>query len=134
MMRKTILLLLLVACGSSSEPGGQTPSDLIGIYYGAMTMTSAPGQGFDATLVISSADQSGLAGSVSLPSGTMQVPFTGTYSHDTLTIRVVSAPPYAAEGTARLSVTNDGTHLSGDLIGDYGAYDGQTFTLDLARQ
>ncbi len=97
-------------------------------------MSSAPGQGFDATLIITSADNSGVAGTVSLPSGTMQVPFTGTYARGTLTLRVIAAPPSAAAGTAHLSVSDDGSHLHGDLVGDYGAYDGTTFSLDLQRQ
>jgi hypothetical protein len=133
MMQRLGWLLLLVACGScsdSTEPPGVSFAE---VYIGNYTTTSAPGQGFNATLLMTVTVPSSLEGTMSLPSNTLPLPFLGAYVHDTVTLHVTAPLPYFAKGTAKFTVSEGGDHLIGTMIGTDGAFAGQTFSIDLHR-
>ena len=126
-------MLLLVGCSSKSDPTAPVIVSLTGIYAGGYETTAAPGQGFNATLIMSEKANATLEGTIALPSGTLPLPFTGTYAHDTVTLLVTAPPPYFATGTAKFAVSEAGKHLVGKLVGAEGAFAGQTFSIDVRR-
>jgi hypothetical protein len=131
-MRRLAWLLLLAGCSSKDSTAPVTVS-LEGIYAGSYTTTSAPGQGFNATLIMTETAPSRLEGTMSLPSGTLPLPFTGAYARSTVTLLVTAPPPYFAGGTARFAVSESGKHLVGTLLGTDGAFAGKTFSIDVER-
>ena len=132
-MRRLAWLLLLAGCSSKSESTAPVVVSLTGIYTGGYETTSAPGQGFNATLIMNETATSALEGTMSLPSGTLPLPVTGAYARDTVTLLVTAPLPYFARGTAKFAVSDSGKHLVGKLVGSDGAFAGQTFSIDVRR-
>ena len=130
-MRRLAWLLLLAGCSSDSNAPNMV--NLAGRYEGNYSTTSSPGQGFNARLLIAEMTSPQMEGTLELPSGTLPLPFTGSYSRDTVTLVVSAPPPYYAGGTATFAVSDGGKHLVGALVGIYGAFAGQTFSFDLQR-
>ena len=130
-MRRLVGLLLLAGC--SSQVDSTPPVILTGIYSGTLTMSSSPGSGFGGTVVMTQTSHSTVEGTMSLPQGTLPLPFVGTYARDTVTLVVTAPLPYVAGGTGKFAVSDAGKHLVGTLVGDYGSFDGQTFSLDVSR-
>jgi hypothetical protein len=132
-MQRLGWLLLLGACGSCSNSTELPSVSFAEVYIGNYTTTSAPGQGFDATLRMTVTDPSRLEGTMSLPANTLPLPFVGAYAQNTVTLYVTAPLPYFAKGTATFTVSDGGNHLVGTMIGTDGAFAGQTFSIDLHR-
>ncbi len=132
-MQRLALVLVLAGCSSSTDSTAPAMIGLTGTYTGLYTTNTAPGQGFDARLIMIETTPAAVEGTIALPSATLPLPFTGAYMSGIVTIVVTAPPPYLARGTARFAVSDSGKHLEGELIGTDGSFVGDTFSMTLTR-